>query len=109
MTPYGFVEVANGTDSYVRNMLELACRLSHRRRVVLSVEPTVRPRVERMLETLSPEGDRSRIEVLDKSDRSAAIPAVQAAGYCVFNDTEMTAYLREDQVAIYSLPGRPTT
>ena len=109
MTPYGFVEIADGSDSYVRNVLQLALRLSHRRRVMLRVEPAVRPRVESMLESLSPEGDRSRIELVDKSDRGAAIPAVQAAGYCVFNDTEMTAYLREDQVAIYSWAGRFTT
>ena|SRR5688572_3944040 len=109
MTPYGFVEVADGPDAYVRNMLELACRLSQRRRVVLRVEPSVRTRVETMLQSLTPEGDWSRIELLDKSDRSAAIPAVRAAGYCVFHDTEMTAYLREDQVGIYSLPGRPTS
>jgi hypothetical protein len=109
MTPYGFVEVGDGPDGYVREMLELAYRLTHRRRVVLRVEPTVRHLVESMLESLTPEGDRSRIELLDKSDRNAAIPAVQASGYCVFNDTEMTAYLREDQVAIYSMPGRLTT
>ena len=109
MTPYGFVEVADGPDAYVRNMLELACRLSQRRRVVLRLEPSVRPRVETMLKSLTPEGARSRIELLDKSDRNAAIPVVQAAGYCVFNDTEMTAYLREGQVGIYSMPGRLTS
>jgi hypothetical protein len=109
MTPYGFVEVADGSDAHVRDRLELACRLSQKRRVVLRLEPAVRSRVESMLESLSPEGDRSRIELLDKGDRTASISAVQAAGYCVFNDTEMTAYLREDQVAIYSLPGRLTS
>jgi hypothetical protein len=109
MTPFGFVEVADGSDAYVRNILELACRLSQKRRVVLSVEPAVRSRVESMLQFLSPEGDRSRIELLDKNDRNAAIPAVRAAGYCVFNDAEMTAYLREDQVGIYSLSGCLTT
>ena len=109
MTPYGFVEIGDGSDAYIRGLLELACRLSHRRRVVLRVEPAVRLRVESMLQSLSPEGDRSRIELVDKSDRGAAIPAVRAAGYCVFNDTEMTAYLREDQVAVYSMAGRFTT
>jgi hypothetical protein len=109
MTPYGFVEVADGPDAYVRGMLELAGRLSQRRRVILRVETAVRPRVETMLLSLSPEADRSRIELLDKSDRNAAIPAVRAAGYCVFHDTEMTAYLREDQVAIYSMSGRSTS
>ena len=109
MTPYGFVEIADGSDDYVREMLALASRLSRRRRVILRVEAAVRPRVESMLESLSPDGDRSRIELLDKSDRNAAIPVVRAAGYCVFNDTEMTAYLREDQVAVYSMPGRPTS
>ena len=109
MTPYGFVEVADGPDAYVRGMLELAFRLSQRRRVVLRVEPAVRPRVETMLQSLTPVGDRSRIELLDKNDRLAAIPAVQAAGYCVFNDTEMTAYLREGQVGSYSMSGRLTT
>ena len=106
MTPYGFVEIANGSDAYVQNLVELACRLSGRRRVVLRVEPSARARVEALLESLSPGGDRSRIELLDAADRSAAIPAVQASGYCVFNDTEMAAYLREDQVAVYSMAGR---
>ena len=106
MTPYGFVEVANGPDAYLRQTLELATRLSHSRRVVLRMESAVRPRIEILLQALVSEGDRSRIELLDKSDHQAAIPAVQAAGYCVFTDNEMTAYLRKDQVGIYSMPGR---
>lgn len=106
MTPYGFVEVADGPDAYLQQMLELASRLSQKRRVVLRMEASVRPKVENMLQTLVSESDRARIELLDRSDRQAAIPAVQNAGFCVFTDNEMTAYLREDQVGIYSLPAR---
>ena len=102
MTPYGFVEVSDGSDADLQRVLELAWRLSEGRSVLLRLEVGARSRVETMLRSLFPDGDRSRIELLDKGDDLADIPAVQAAGFCVFSDAEMAVHLRDDQVAVYA-------
>ncbi len=103
MTPYGFVEVREASDSDLQRTLELADRLSRTRTVMLQLRPGARPRVEAMMDNLLPGDWRSRIEFLDpEGDPGAAFPAVQAAGYCVFSDAGLAAHLRDDQVAVYA-------
>jgi hypothetical protein len=102
VTPYGFIEVNDGSDGYLERVLELVRRLSQERAVVLSLEESARPRVEAILQASFPDAERARIELLDRANASAAIPAVRSAGFCVFSDGETLAHLRDDQVAVYS-------
>lgn len=99
MTPYGFVDVRGDSERGLTRILELANRLSRSRPVMLRLEPGARNRIEGMLDRLTEDGWRDRIELLECEDPASAI---QAAGFCVFSDNRLALHLRADQVAVYS-------
>ena len=106
MTTYAFVEVKEGSGLGLQRLIGLVGRLSQCTSVVLKLDSGMRPRVETILQGL-PDADCSRIKLLENDrDRTAMIPAVQGAGFCVFSDTDLVTHLRPDQVAVFFRSGR---